>query len=1067
MAEALAVVGIVASLAQLGNLGWQIAKRINDYQVSTKGVPSIYREISIQLPQIIDICTKIQKENETFGSSPAFVQVVTSCVQHVQTLDELVSKALPVKGDSAIKRAKKAVASVRLEKRLIELQQTLESYKSALVLEIGHQTHAALRPEIPSMTGPVKGTCYHLPPSQVSLFIGRKKILREMTEILCPSVRDPERPVVVVLCGMGGQGKTQLALEYCRQSQQIGRYNSIMWINAASRISIARSFEEVADHITKFKRAFSDPSACVHFTMETLERWASPCLIIFDNFDHPSQMKNIMDYCPKIKEVGIIFTTRNLDVGRLGLSLDVEAMEEQEAVELLLHHIRRPSVAESVEGARLIAQKLGFLALAIDQAGAYINARKLPLRSFIDHYENRKEHVMKHTPQLWDYRRKLNNAEEETSLSVFSTWELSFREMAGNKVTHESMSHLLTLSAFFSNRHISENIFRAHFEGHDPRPGWMHIFETDGKYDTYKYEDIIAELSNLSLLNSDASEEDAHFSLHPLVRDWIQLRMALEERGGYAIEATHYLTSNIRAELNAKERSVPRTRHILSHIDACYENCKRHIKSPMYARSGVLRESLIQFGNFYNMHGRHQQAEEIFREILKEDELGRGYGDLETLQSRLYLTQVYYNQGRYGECRKMLLEIQDKQELQPPLIPNTLRTSTLLARVCFREGLYSEAVALYQQALSGYATGKGLDQTDTLKIYEDLAMVLRNQGSHEAAIEYYHKALVGYEKQYGPNSFQSLKPLVHLADTYRNQGLYEKTLPLYQKALEGNEKQFGIDHLNTLENMVNLAINLRNLGRYADAEHLFSKALHGIEKILGEGHLDTLRTMMNFAINHHKMGNYTEAEVLYHTVLEGRERVLGLDHHYTWRTVECLADLLWLQGKQDEAERLAQRAMRGSRRQSWNKTRHTQRASERSPERNQLQRLAPPPRLRSEPILTHSIDDKIFPDMEALFLRALHRDQVNLRGNHADMLDTMTTLANVYVAQNRYNEAENLFTQVLEVAKSRYGLEHRDCARLILSLNELNELQGKEYDSGYDGFEDDSDEELPMTKLEI
>lgn len=488
MAEALVVMGIAANLAQLGHLAWIIVQRINDFVVSGKGAPSIYREISIQLPQIIDICTKIQNENETFGSSPAFAQVVAGCARHVQALDELVTKALPVKGDSGMVRAKKAVASVRLEKRLMELQRTLESYKAALVLEIGHQTHAALRPMLQSGTVPEKGKCYHLPPSQISQFIGRKKILNEMHEVLRSADRDPDRYVVVVLCGMGGQGKTQLALEYCRQSQQIELYNSIVWINAASQISVTRSFEEVADHITSCKRAFSNPSACVMFTIETLERWASPCLIVFDGFDYPSQLRNIMDYCPKMKDVGIIFTTRNHDARRLGTFIQVTAMEEYEAIELLLHHICRPLTAENIEQAKPNVQKLGFLALAIDQAGAYINARKLPLRSFVKHYDSRKQYVMQHTPELWDYRRKLNNAEEETSLSVFSTWELSFLQMAGDEETRDSMGHLLTLSGFFSNLHVSENIFRARFEGHERHPGWMHIFETDGKYDSYKYE---------------------------------------------------------------------------------------------------------------------------------------------------------------------------------------------------------------------------------------------------------------------------------------------------------------------------------------------------------------------------------------------------------------------------------------------------------------------------------------------------------------------------------------------------------------------------------------------------
>lgn len=70
--------------------------------------------------------------------------------------------------------------------------------------------------------------------------------------------------------------------------------------------------------------------------------------------------------------------------------------------------------------------KLGYLPLAIDQAGAYISQRNLPLHRFMKHYKDRKEYVLKHTPSLWEYRRKLDDNKDETLLSVFTTWELSF-----------------------------------------------------------------------------------------------------------------------------------------------------------------------------------------------------------------------------------------------------------------------------------------------------------------------------------------------------------------------------------------------------------------------------------------------------------------------------------------------------------------------------------------------------------------------------------------------------------------------------------------------------------------
>ena len=96
-------------------------------------------------------------------------------------------------------------------------------------------------------------------------------------------------------------------------------------------------------------------------------------------------------------------------------------MTEDEGLELLL----RQSELElddrnAVEGKKII-NKPGYLPLAIDQAGAYISARRLPLQHFLEHYDERREVVLKHTPSLWEYRRKLNKDEDETLLTAFAT----------------------------------------------------------------------------------------------------------------------------------------------------------------------------------------------------------------------------------------------------------------------------------------------------------------------------------------------------------------------------------------------------------------------------------------------------------------------------------------------------------------------------------------------------------------------------------------------------------------------------------------------------------------------
>jgi hypothetical protein len=73
--------------------------------------------------------------------------------------------------------------------------------------------------------------------------------------------------------------------------------------------------------------------------------------------------------------------------------------------------------------------------------------------------------VLQHTPTLWDYRKKLNDKEDQISLNVFTTWEMSFQQIGGKEETDQiEISHFLTLSAFYHNLGIQEDMFKAAYQ---------------------------------------------------------------------------------------------------------------------------------------------------------------------------------------------------------------------------------------------------------------------------------------------------------------------------------------------------------------------------------------------------------------------------------------------------------------------------------------------------------------------------------------------------------------------------------------------------------------------------
>jgi hypothetical protein len=173
----------------------------------------------------------------------------------------------------------------------------------------------------------------------------------------------------------------------------------------------------------------------------------------------------------------------------------------------------------------LIVHKLGYLALAIDQAAAYISIRHLPLHLFLEHYEKRESYILEHTPETaWQYRERRDDSTVDPgkSLSALTTWELSFEQISGDN--REAVGDFLTQCAFFDPTNISECLF-SNFHQHcmdndiADTLEWMSSFLHQGKWDSLQFQDVIAALTNLSLIQPmGIATKDLKFSLHPLIK---------------------------------------------------------------------------------------------------------------------------------------------------------------------------------------------------------------------------------------------------------------------------------------------------------------------------------------------------------------------------------------------------------------------------------------------------------------------------------------------------------------------------------------------------------------------
>ena len=121
--------------------------------------------------------------------------------------------------------------------------------------------------------------------------------------------------------------------------------------------------------------------------------------------------------------------------------------------------------------ARQIVENLGGLALAIYQAATYVRAQNILLTSFAEVFATRRSAILRHTPTHWEYS-KSRLEERDKTLSVFTTWKMSFEQLQVIHDERDLLIHLLTLGAFEDTRDVSERLFSLYAQPAS-RPNWL------------------------------------------------------------------------------------------------------------------------------------------------------------------------------------------------------------------------------------------------------------------------------------------------------------------------------------------------------------------------------------------------------------------------------------------------------------------------------------------------------------------------------------------------------------------------------------------------------------------
>ena len=221
-------------------------------------------------------------DNET---SPGF-DLLTEAIQRY------ASKALGI-----IKsrwKSEKAEQQSRKELEANELLSGIAGGMKNITLKDGR--YQAIGETTDSQSISPKQSFYLVTRERLKNFLGRGVQLQEIASFF--SKESTQRPKVLILHALGGQGKSQIALEYCQRSRD--QYRGIFWINASSEASAIESYTHIAKALTGFTSATVDDGArIIGLVKNCLESWHEPWLLVFDNYDEPTKFSKVQRLLPK------------------------------------------------------------------------------------------------------------------------------------------------------------------------------------------------------------------------------------------------------------------------------------------------------------------------------------------------------------------------------------------------------------------------------------------------------------------------------------------------------------------------------------------------------------------------------------------------------------------------------------------------------------------------------------------------------------------------------------------------------------------------------------------------
>jgi tetratricopeptide (TPR) repeat protein len=684
------------------------------------------------------------------------------------------------------------------------------------------------------------------------LFVGRGDELLQVAAALRGADTTVALGQVVASTGLGGLGKTQLAVELVHR---YGHFfaGGVFWLSVASA-------NEVPLQVAACAGSEFESLSLEERVQRVKDAWQSavPRLLVFDNCEEEALLDA---WRPPSGGCRVLVTSRRSDwsptLGVTALPLDI--LPRRDSIELLRRY--RPDLAPDDPGLDAIAHELGDLPLALHLAGSYLRAYRADVS--LDGYleELQRSDVVQHASLLG---AGLDDSVSPTHhvQGVAQTFALCLDGLDREReVDRVAIALLARMACMAPGEPIPRDLLAKTLKELDP------LLRADG----------VRRLAAFGLVE----EDDGWLRLHRLLVHFVRhegldpdaqpaVARALIERGEDADQGR--LTGSALAAV------IP---HLVD------------------AAGTADRDDQPQAAELCTAAGRAQQNAGDLRSArpwfdralaIRQKMLGPDHPD--TAAALNSLAWLLYGQGELAAARHLYERaLATRRRVLGPDHLDTGESLNNLGLVLRDQGELAAAKPLFERALANCERVVGSEHPLTALTLNNLASVLYAQGELAAARPLVERSLAIRERVLGPDHPQTAFSLHGLGSLLHAQGELAAARPVHERALIIWERVLGPDHPHTAAGLNNLAMLLQAQGELRAAQSRFERALAIRMRLLGPDHPRTAQSFNSLGVVLRDQDDPTAARPLFERALAIRERVLGPDHPDTVSTRRALEEL--------------------------------------------------------------------------------------------------------------------------------------------------------------------------------